>query len=360
MRIVIIANSSRGLYTFRSELIQELLKNNEVVALIPDNGKIEQLKELGCKVIDTPIDRRGINPIKDFILIKLYYHLFVKLKPDLVLTYTIKPNIYGGFIAKKLKIIYAANITGLGTTFQNKGILRKIVVNMYKIALKRVKVVFFENSKNRDILIKEGIINKEKACLLNGAGVNLEHYVVEEYPRGDTIKFLFMGRIMKEKGIEELLASMKKLINDGFNVQLDVLGEYEEDYRNILFSYEKEGWLHYYGYKENVRSFINASHCFVLPSWHEGMANTNLESAASGRPVITSNIAGCKEAVIDGVSGFLSNVKDIDDLYKVMRKFVELSYDERKKMGLEGRKHMETYFDKQKVVKNTIKALMEE
>lgn len=354
MRVMILANFDLGLYQFRKELIEELLKENEVIISLPYGELVEPLKEMGCKFIDTPVDRRGINPATDLKLLNEYRRLLKQEKPDLVITYTIKPNIYGGLACRLARIPYAVNITGLGTAFENGGLLKKIVVAMYKVACKKAKVVFFENEENRQIFIKEKIVKETQTHRLNGAGVNLEKYQVTEYPEGERIKFLFMGRVMAEKGVNELFEAMKKLIADGINCKLDVLGGYEEDYKEKIQECENEGWLHYHGYQKDVRPFIEKCHCFVLPSWHEGMANTNLESAASGRPVITSKIPGCMESVVDEVSGFLVERKNTEDLYRVMKKFTELPYEERKAMGLAGRKHMEEVFDKKKVVEDTI------
>lgn len=360
MKILVLSNSSMGLYSFRKELILKLLKRkNFVLAYTPNNGSVEELRNLGCKVFDISVDRRGINPIKDFDLYQKYRKILKKEKPDIVITYTIKPNIYGGFACRLLKIPYAVNITGLGTAFQKKGMLRKLVTIMYKLSLKKAKVVFFENSENMQIFLDEKIITKKQSCLLNGAGVNLEHFSFLEYPQDcETTRFLFIGRVMKEKGIDELFGAMKRLIADGISCSLDVLGGYEEDYAGTIKRYESEGWLYYHGYQKDVRPFIDKCHCFILPSWHEGMANTNLECAASGRPVITSNIAGCKEAIIDGESGFLSEKQNVDSLYEVMKKFTQLSNDEKKSMGLVGRRHMEDVFDKKKVVNRTIDKVM--
>lgn len=357
-KAVLIGNNSGGLYDFRHELIEELVQQHwSVTALTPFDMKVDELRALGIDVINTPISRRGMNPITDIKLFCIYKNLFKKLQPDLVITYTIKPNVYGGFACRMLKIPYAANITGLGTAFQNDGILKKLVVLMYKAGLKKAKTVFFENSENRQVFVDNRIVDKEKTCLLNGAGVNLEHYQVTDYPEGKTTKFLFVGRVMKEKGIEELFSAIRKLRADGIDCSLDVLGGYEEDYKSVIEQYEAEGWLHYHGYQKDVRPFIEASHCFVLPSWHEGMANTNLECAASGRPVITSNIHGCLEAVEDGVTGYLCEKQNAGSLYLAMKKFTELPYEKRKAMGLAGRKHMEDVFDKSKVVEATIDRL---
>lgn len=361
MRVMILANFDLGLYQFRKELIQELLKDNEVIISLPYGELVEPLKNMGCKFIDTPVDRRGINPITDIKLFQNYRRLLKKEKPGIVITYTIKPNVYGGLACRMAKIPYAVNITGLGTAFQGNGMLRKIVTQMYKVGCKKAKVIFFENVENRQIFIDEKIVREEKACLLNGAGVNLSHFQVLEYPEDDSVtRFLFIGRVMKEKGIDELFNAMQKLVADGYNCSLDVLGGYEEDYREIIEKYESEGWLHYRGYQKDVRPYIEKCHCFVLPSWHEGMANTNLECAASGRPVITSNIHGCLEAVIDGRTGYLFEKNNTNELCKVMGNFIELSYEERKAMGLAGRTHMEKFFDKKKIVEETISCLRKE
>ena len=357
MKIVIIANSSKGLYGFRQELIAALLKENKVCAYTQNNGSVEELIELGCGVKELNIDRRGIDPVKDFNLIRTIKKILKIEKPDLVITYTIKPNIYGGMICRLLNIPYAINITGLGTAFQNNGLLKTIVAKLYKIALKNARVVFFENEENRQIFIREKIVKESQTHRLNGAGVNLERYQVAEYPLGDRTKFLFMGRVMAEKGIDDLFAAMRRLLSDGVNCELDVLGGYEEDYKDKIEQGEKEGWLHYWGYQKDVKPFIEAAHCFVLPSWHEGMANTNLESASSGRPVITTNIHGCLEAVEDGVTGYLVEKKNSDDLYRAMKTFAGLSFEKRKEMGLAGRKRMEKLFDKKNVVENTISRL---
>lgn len=357
MKILLLTNYDLGLYQFRRELIEELLKSHTVYISLPYGELVEPLKEMGCQFIDTPLERRGMNPFRDGKLFLTYLKLFGQVKPDLVITYTIKPNVYGGFAAQITGIPYAVNITGLGTAFQKKGMLKKLVTAMYTLGCKKAKVVFLENAENRQIFLDEHIVQEQQICLLNGAGVNLEHYRVTEYPVGDETKFLFIGRVMKEKGVDELFAAMRSLVLEGYSCSLDVVGMYEEDYKKAIAQGETEGWLHFHGYQKDVRPFIANCHCFVLPSWHEGMANTNLECAASGRPVITSNIHGCLEAVEDGVSGFLCEKQNADDLYRVMKRFTELPYSWRKAMGLAGRKRMEEVFDKKKVVEETIRHL---
>lgn len=360
-RIVIIANESNGLYVFRGMLITELIKlGHQVTALIPFDTDVDNLNKLGVDLIETPIDRRGINLFSDFKLLLMYRKLLCKIKPDIVITYTIKPNIYGGIVSRFLKISYAVNITGLGTAFEGNRFLRKTVVLLYRTALKKAKVIYFENNQNRDVFIKERITNLPNTYVLHGAGVDLDRFSYCNYP-DDTneIRFLFMGRIMKDKGMNELLQAMSTLIKKGVVCSLDILGMFEEQKYRVMFNdYSKEGWLRYHGNQADVRPFIERTHCFVLPSYHEGMANTNLECAASGRPIITSNIPGCKEAVIDGVSGFLCEPKNVHSLYKAMRQMAGLNREERQGMGKAGRKHIEELFDKRKVVMETIDHLL--
>lgn len=359
MKILILANNDGGLYKFRKKLIQELLEEHQVTISLPYGERIKPLQNMGCDFIETSMERRGMNPIKDLRLLKSYRKIIKKIKPDLVITYTIKPNIYGGMLCRRMGVPYAANITGLGTAFQGNGILRKFITALYRYSLKMADTVFFENEENREIFLKEKIVQAPRAYLLHGAGVDLTHFQFMEYPSEQSItRFLFIGRVMKEKGIEELFTAMRSLRQDGIPCELDVLGGFEEDYQEKITKYETEGWLHYHGYQDDVRPFIAKSHCFVLPSWHEGMANTNLECAASGRPLITSRIHGCMEAVVENISGFLCEKQDANSLYQVMKIFTELPEEARKQMGLAGRKHMEDVFDKKAVVQETMQRLM--
>lgn len=355
MKVLILANNDNGLYLFRRDLIMQLLHDgHEIVISVPEENRRTDFETMGCTFIDTPIDRRGINIKADLLLLRKYRKIVKETTPELIITYTIKPNIYGGLASRFAKKQYAANITGLGTAFENPGIIRTIVVNLYKFALRKAKVIFFENRGDRDSLVSFGCCKKEKTVVLNGAGVNTKLYTYQPYPDNEVFKFLFIGRVMKEKGVEELLEAMRRLNENKVNCFLDVVGPYEEDYSDAVKKYEKAGWLKYHGVQADVKPFIAACDCFVLPSYHEGMANTNLECASSGRPIITSNIPGCKEAVVEG-SGFLCEPRNTDSLYKTMKEMLSISREERERMGQIGRKHMEDVFDKKKVVEETIK-----
>ena len=360
MKILVLANNDIGLYRFRKELIYELLKDNEVFISLPYGELVTPLIEAGCTFIETNVDRRGMNPIKDYKLYKSYKKIVSEIRPDLVITYTIKPNIYGGVVCRNSRITYAENITGLGSAFEKRGFLRFLVTQLYKYSLKESRVVFFENHSDKQVFVDCGIVAENRVHVLNGAGVNLDEFSYLDYPCNSVFKFLFIGRVMKEKGIEELFHSMRKLAGNGYMCSLDVIGPCEENYIELIDLYQNEGWLKYHGYQKDVRPYIELCDCFVLPSYHEGMANTNLECAASGRPLITSNIPGCKEAVIEGVSGYLCEARSEESLYDAMIKMYKLSNAERKTMGIKAREHVENVFDKHKVVRATVEALFQE
>ncbi len=361
MKILILANNDIGLYRFRKELIEKLLNmGNDVFISLPYGDLVQPLIDLGCKFFNTPIDRRGINPIIDIKLLLKYRKLMKQINPDIVITYTIKPNIYGGLSAMQTRKRYAVNITGLGTAFENKGLLRAFVIELYKIALRKAETVFVENSSIKSTIISNRICSPQNIYVLNGAGVNTKEYSYTEYPKNEKFHFLFIGRVMKEKGIEELLEATKRLVEDGRKVFLDVVGPCEENYVKKLEKAAGEGWLAYYGYQKDVKQFIDNCDCFVLPSYHEGMANTNLECASSGRPIITSHIPGCMEAVIEGETGFLCEPRNCDSLYHVMNTMLSLTIEKRKSMGINGREHMKKTFEKSLVVDKTINALLAE
>lgn len=358
MKILILANSSNGLYRFRKMLLDRLkAKGHEIYCVTPIINYKEELKTI-CELEDIHIDRRGINPIKD---IKYFFNCMKaieRIKPDMVLTYTIKPNIYGGLACRLKKIPYYANITGLGTGFQNDNIIRKIIVKMYKIALKKVQTVFFQNQGNKDVFIKDRIIQEDKVCMLNGSGVDLQEFPFKQMPEeSKNINFLFIGRVMKEKGVDELFQAIEKIKKEYKNAEFSFIGGMQEDYKNKLKELEEKGLIKYYGSVKNVQDYIENAHCIVLPSYHEGMSNALLEGAAMGRALIASDIHGCKEAVIDNKTGFLCKAKDQVSLYECLKKFIMLSYKKKEEMGLASRKHMEENFDKKEIVKKTINRL---
>ena len=350
-KILIVANNSNGLYRFRRELIEQLVsKKYDVYISVPNGNAINEFEKLNSKVIKTAVDRRGINLFKDLKLFMTYVHMLREIKPDVVLSYTIKPNIYCGMACRLKKVKQLANITGLGTAFENGGILKKLLIFMYKIAMKKTKCIFFQNETNMNIF-KDYKIVKGAYKLIPGSGVNLGRFPLEKYPKNDIIKFLFVGRIMKGKGIEEFLEAAKIIRNKYNNTEFVILGSYDEDkYKEKIEEYVKKDIVKYKGFQSDVRKYMVESNCLILPSYFEGLANVLLEAAATGRPIIASNIPGCKETIDNGENGYLVEVKSVDSLVEKIERFLNLSYEEQREMGLKGRRKVEKEFDRNIVV----------
>lgn len=355
-KILMITNHSYMLYRFRLELIQELMKKHEVVLSMPFVGHEDDFQELGIRCIQTEVDRRGINPATDFKLFHTYQNLLRNEQPDLVITYSIKPNIYGGLACAMAGIPYCANVQGLGTAFQRKGLVQFVTV-LYKLALGKAKTVFFENKANAEEFCRRGIIPAEKETVLPGAGINLERYPYVPYPQNTTARFLYLGRIMKEKGMDELFYAAKRLHDEGASFTLDLVGFFEDAYKEQVEALEAAGIAAFHGFQQDPRPFYAAADCVVMPSYHEGMSNVNLEAAATGRPIITTDISGCREAVEDGATGLLCRAGSGEELYGTMRRFLALPPEARAAMGQAGRKKMEREFDKKMVVSQTLRAL---
>ncbi|MBT2642213.1 glycosyltransferase family 4 protein [Bacillus sp. ISL-41] len=350
MKILILANFGMGLYNFRRELLEALInQKNEVYISLPDDEYVPKLISLGCKFIDTPLDRRGTNPVKDFQLMLQYVHIIEKIKPDIVLTYTIKPNVYGGLACRMTSTPYITNITGLGTSIENAGVIQKITLNLYKSGLKSASCLFFQNETNEKFFLSKKIA-KGKTRLVPGSGVNLDFHCFEEYPEGEDIRFLFIGRIMKAKGIDELLLAIQAVKQNYPNAHFDLIGHCEENYLQQLTELEEQGFLKYHGQQSDIHSFIKNSHATLLPSHHEGTANVLLESASTGRPVLASRIPGCRETFDENISGLGFEVRSVDSLVDAIIYFINLPYDQKKAMGLAGRKKMERDYDRNLVI----------
>ena len=351
MKILVLANFGMGLYNFRKELLEVLInQKNEVYISLPKDEYVPKLKSLGCKYVETKLDRRGTNPIRDLKLLLQYIKMIKDIKPDIVLTYTIKPNVYGGIACRITKTPYISNITGLGTSIENKGLLQKITLKLYKEGLKNASCLFFQNKTNQKYFVNHHLANG-KTRLVPGSGVNLDHHTYETYPEEDgNTKFLFIGRMMKDKGIDELLLAAKIVKEKYPNTQFDLIGGCEEDYHQQLNELEQLGIVNYHGQQNDVRSFIKESHATILPSYHEGTANVLLESASAGRVVLASRIPGCSETFDEGLSGFGFEVKSADSLVETIIKFIKLPYEQKKAMGMAGRKKMEKEYDRKIVI----------
>lgn len=349
-KILLLANNCTGLLSFRSEVVEALVNSGyDVVVHLPYDSRINEIENLSCKVVCSEnLVRKGKNPLKDFSLYREYKSLMRKEDPQIVLTYTIKPNIYGGLAAKKQGIPCIVNITGLGTAVENPGLLHKLTVTLYRLALNKANTIFFQNDANRQFFANRNI-NNGSHRLIPGSGVNLSHHILQPYPDVSyPVKFLFISRLMKQKGIEEYFACAEHFRG---KAEFNILGECEEDYYERLKWLEDKGIVKYHGKQNDVRPYIASAHCLIHPTYYpEGMSNVILESAAAGRPVITTNRAGCREAVENGITGFVVPERNRAELFDAVERFLFLTNEQKKDMGLRGRKKMEREFDRQIVV----------
>lgn len=358
VRVMILANNDVGLYKFRRELVEALLKEHEVYICLPDGGFVEKLTEMGCKFIPCALlDRHGTNPAKELKLLAWYKKVLKDSKPDIVFTYTIKPNVYGGAACAALGIPYVANITGLGTAVENGGLMQKITLTLYRFGLRKAQKVFFQNTENRDFMLTHGVV-KGAYDMLPGSGVNLSQYQVWDYPTGDTVDFVFIARVMKEKGIDQYLEAAEVIRRLHLETRFHVCGACEQDYQQELEKLQDQGIIIYHGLVKDMTQIYKMAACTIHPTYYpEGLSNVLLESAASGRPIITTNRAGCREVVDDGVNGFVVREKDSLDLIEKIEKFLSLPIEERKKMGLAGRAKVEREFDRRIVVEKYLEEL---
>ncbi len=364
MKILIFTNQANGFYLFRKELLLALLKKgHQVVISVPPDEKVALLEGLSAKalqVIPTPFERRGMNPLRDFGLFLTYLRILRKENPDRVLTYTIKPNLYGGLACRILRVPYFCTVTGLGTAIENGGPLRGALLFFYRVATKKARLVFFQNGRNLAFMAEHGIA-KGNSLLVPGSGVNLSEHPFVPYPPENPIRFLAVLRIMKDKGVGEYLEAVRIVKKRHPQVSFLLAGEYEEEtrasYEPAVKALEKERTLEYLGQIDNVPQVMAGCHVIVHPSYHEGLSNVLLEAASCGRPVLASRIPGCVETFVEGESGLSFAARDTDALVKAMEKILTLSAARRREMGEAGRAFVEKNFDRQKVVEAYLEAI---
>ncbi|AOM81652.1 glycosyltransferase family 4 protein [Salisediminibacterium beveridgei] len=350
-KVLILSNHHSYTYNFRKEIIQAIIDEGYKVYIVQPYGeKVENLKKMGCECINLSLDRRGTNILTDAILFKNYYKIMKKIKPDVVLTYTVKPNIYGGFASRLLKIPHIPNITGLGTAIENKSIMQKIMFMMHRTALKRSSCIMFQNEENKKIFEREKI-GKGKYRLIPGSGVNIEHFDLLDYPSQRSTEFVFISRIMEEKGIDQYLEAAEYIKKKYPETKFHICGFCEGNYEDKLQQFEKDGVIKYHGMINDVREILNHTHCTVHPTFYpEGMSNVLLESAASGRPIITTDRSGCREIVDDEVNGYIVEQENTNDLVNKIENFLSLKHQKKMNMGLSGRQKVVMEFDRKFVV----------
>ncbi len=351
-KILFLVNHDIVIYNFRREIVERLISyGHKVYISSPYGERIDDLVKMGAIFFNIKINRHGMNPKEELRILNDYKKLLKEVEPDICLGFTIKPNIYGAIAAQKLGIPFVANITGLGTSIQNGGIKQRIVISLYRYSLKRVQKVFFQNESDKEFFISNRVIDSNYE-VLPGSGVNLQQHMFEEYPAEEQgIIFTTFGRIMKDKGIAELLSAAKEVKEKGVKARFRLIGFFDdEQYRRSVLQAVSEGYLEYIEQQKDIHPYIKESHAIIQPSHHEGLSNVLLESESTGRPVIASNIPGCREAFDEGISGLGFEVKNYHSLVDAIMTFISFSNEKKARMGFEARKKMEKQFDRNIVV----------
>jgi Glycosyltransferase len=360
-RIVLSSNTAFSLYNFRLHLMRVLKeKGYEVIAVSPEDGKYSELlkKEFSFFAVKS-LDRKGTNPIKDLKLFFEYFLLFRKLKPDLVINFTIKPNIYGSISAGLLGIPSISVITGLGYVFIRESWLTKLVKLLYWLAFRFNRAVVFLNSEDLNTLRN---ISKEKSSLIESEGIDIKHFDSElcKETKRNEFTFLFVGRLLTDKGIYELIKASEKLKKEKPKVKLIIVGSPDEGNPNSVSKGElekwiKEGLIEWHGFQEDVRPFYCMADCVVLPSYYrEGVPRVLLEAMAMEKPIITTDAPGCRNVCVDGVNGFLVKPKDLESLYLAMKRMLELGDEKLREFGKAGRRLAEEKYSVEKIVREYI------
>ena len=354
-RVLFLANHFITLHAFRKELIQRLVEEgHEVYLSLPEDPDNKYFEDLGCHIIITEIDRRGVNPVKDLKLIAFYKKMIPEINPDIIFSYTIKPNIYGSLVTNG-KYRQVCNITGTGAIFLEDTPVARICKNLYRMSVKKAYKVFFQNTGDRDFFIDNRMIGFNYE-MLPGSGCNLEEHPYTEMPDDGVIRFLFIGRVMKLKGIDEYLKAAEILKTKYPNTEFIIAGFNEEDeYQKIVAEYQEKGFVNYIGFRDDINDWIAKCNCTVLPSHGgEGVPNVLLESAAMGRICIGSNIPGTANVIDDGVTGYLFESENVEELVVAMEKVVTMDVDSRSAMGFAGHEKVKAEFNRELVVQRYV------
>ncbi len=344
-------------YNFRLNIIKELQKiGYSIVAIAPFDTYESKLEECDVECIDFPFKSNATNPISNLWIIINYIINFRKLNPDCIISFTVKPNIYGSIAARFCGIPIINNITGLGSMFISRSIVTSIIIFLYRAALRHSEKIFFQNNDDMKQFIDYSIATKSQSKRIPGSGVDIIKYSPENTRQSKFFTFLLIGRLLKDKGVYEYVEAAKIIIKKIPGILFHLLGEIEVDNpttinRQEIHSWESTGYIRYLGVTDDVRPFIAESNCVVLPSYREGLSRTLLEAAAMGKPIITSDVPGCRDVVEDGNNGFLCKVKNATDLADKMERMIGLSSKERDEMGRNGRKKIEIEFNEKLVIK---------
>lgn len=354
-RILFLVNHDVVIYNFRLEIVERFIsEGDEVHISSPYGERIDDLERLGAIFHEIKMDRHGMNPKEELRILSEYKKLIKEINPDICLGFTIKPNIYGAIAARKYGIPFVANITGLGTAVENPGLSQKVSIFLYKYAFRGIRRVFFQNEENMQFFREHNIAVKAHD-LLPGSGVNLKRFTQMPYPTNDTIKFAFISRIMKEKGIDQYLEAAEVIKRKYNNVEFHVCGFCEPEYDGKLQEKDRDGTVIYHGMIRDVAGMMTQMNCIIHPTYYpEGISNVLLEACATGRPIITTDRSGCREVVENGINGYMIPCRDSEALIVAIERFLSLSMEEKRRMGIMARQTVEKKFDRQIVVEKYV------
>lgn len=365
--IAIITNNDDDIYCFRKELIEALIREGyQILISCPYGEKLELMQHIEYIYDNPKIDRRGTNVFKDLKLLNHYKKLFKRYRPFLALTFTAKPNVYACMAAKRFKIPYICNVTGLGSVLNKKGLIKRLILSLFKHSYRSAACVMFQNSANMQLALNHKMINGEYR-LIPGSGVDLERFPLQKYPdggngiEGEPIVFNYIGRVLKDKGIDTFIEAAKYIRRHYPQTEFNVIGfvePTESHYETEFEQLEKESIIFYRGSQMDVKPWITRSHAIIHPSTYgEGVSNVLLENAASGRPIITTDNPGCKETVEDGKTGFIFNGHEPQELIKKIELFLSVDNSKRGEMGLDAREYVRSLFDRAIVIRNYLEAI---
>jgi len=349
--VAICSNYAWTIFNFRMPLIRSLILSGfRVIVITQFDGYEKKVANEVHKVLPLYISRKGVNPLVDLITLFDLFKKLAYIKPDYLLLFTIKPVIYGSFAARIMHIPHISMITGLGTTFISDNWITKIVKSLYRVSLAKSAVVFFQNTDDKELFIRLGLVESGVCQLTPGSGVDLNKFLLTDLPSGTHVTFLLIARMLRDKGVVEFVDAARYLKSIYPKTSFQLLGPLGVENRTSISHAEMECWvdegiIEYLGETDDVSIFIKESSCVVLPSYREGTSRVLLEAAAMGRPIVTSNVTGCKEIVDDGINGLLCKSKDSADLAEKMANIVLMSHEQRKEMGIRGRKKVEIFFN---------------
>ena len=369
-KLLIMTNTTWNLVNFRSGLIAALVSRGfDVVAVAPDDEYRDRLRELGCRYVPLNMDNQGTHPVKDALLLWRYFVVLRRERPAVILSYTVKPNIYASLAARLVGVTVINNVSGLGTAFLRGGWLGGVVCSLYRVALRRSHRVFFQNDEDRQVFIEKRLVAPARTGLLPGSGIDLVHFspsAVEgsSLCNGAGLVFLMVARLLWDKGVLEFVEAARRVKALFPESRFQLLGFLDVKNqtavgRSDVEAWVKEGVVEYLGTTDDVRPFLADADCVVLPSYREGTPRSLLEAAAMGRPLLATDVPGCREVVIDGVNGLLCRLRDSVDLAEKMMQMITMPMSALLQMGQESRRLAETRFDEQIVINKYLEAIDE-